>query len=181
MVSTLNMFRPLLNHALLIEAISLILLALLCTLCSTIVTNYSPNPAKPTSVTILPLIPTRTTLPSIFDSQQSPPAPNILQPQRGPLVAHWHKETPLFDQQFGSVLLKHSKGVQNYLGRIVTYNNMMSVRTRQGSNAIKKIEELRLINKKKNDKIRKQQEEEKKARKKHTGSKRKQRKRRRRL
>ena len=79
------------------------------------------------------------------------------------------------------MLLKHSKGVQNYLGRIVTYNNMMSVRTRQGSNAIKKIEELRLINKKKNDKIRKQQEEEKKARKKHTGSKRKQRKRRRRL
>jgi hypothetical protein len=37
---------------------------------------------------------------------------------------------------------------------------MISVRTRQGSNALKKIEELRLINKKKNDKIRKQQEEE---------------------
>jgi hypothetical protein len=54
----------------------------------------------------------------------------------------------------------HLKGIQNYLWTIVTYYNMMSVRTRQGSNAIKKMEELRLINKKKNDKIRKQQEEE---------------------
>jgi hypothetical protein len=78
------------------------------------------------------------------------------------LVAHWHKEAPHFHQQFGSVLLKHSKGVQNYLWTIVTYRNMMSARTRQGSNGIKKIEELRLNNEKKNNKICKQQEEEEK-------------------
>ncbi len=41
----------------------------------------------------------------------------------------------------------------------------MSVRTRQGSNMIKKIEELQLNNKKKNDEIRKQQEEEEKQKK----------------
>ncbi len=37
--------------------------------------------------------------------------------------------------------------------------------TKQGSNALKKIEEIRLLNKKKNDLIRKQQEEDKKQRK----------------
>jgi hypothetical protein len=39
---------------------------------------------------------------------------------------------------------------------------MLTRTTRQGSNAFKKIDEIRLLNKKKNDKLRKQQEEEKK-------------------
>jgi hypothetical protein len=82
--------------------------------------------------------------------------------QRGPLVTHWHKEMPHFHQQFGSELRKHSEGDQDYLWTIVTYYNMMLARTRQGSITIKKIEELCLINEKKNDKIRKQQEEEEK-------------------
>ncbi len=47
----------------------------------------------------------------------------------------------------------------------MTYCNMILARTRQGSNAIKKIEELQLNNKKKNDMIRKQQEEEEKQKK----------------
>ncbi len=85
--------------------------------------------------------------------------------ERGPLVAHWHKEAPLFHQQFGSVLLKHSKGDQIYLWMIVTYCNMLSTRTRQGSNAIKKIEELHLNNEKKNNEICKQQEDEEKQKK----------------
>ena len=42
---------------------------------------------------------------------------------------------------------------------------MMPTRTRKGSNALQKIEEIQLINKKKNDKIPKQQEEEEKQRK----------------
>ncbi len=45
---------------------------------------------------------------------------------------------------------------------IVTYYNMMSARTRQGSNVIKKKEEPPLNNKNKNNKICKQQEEEEK-------------------
>jgi DNA anti-recombination protein RmuC len=72
---------------------------------------------------------------------------------------------PHFLQQIGSVLLKHSKDAQNYLWRIVTYCNMMSARTRQGSNAIKKIEELRLNKKKKNNEIQKHLEEEEKQKK----------------
>jgi hypothetical protein len=100
------------------------------------------------------------TPPSLFGSRQPPPAPNILQPQRGRLVTHWHKKAPHFLQQIGSVLLKHSKDTQNYLWTIVTYCNMMLARTRQGSNAIKKIEELHLNKKKKNNEIQKQQEEE---------------------
>ncbi len=42
---------------------------------------------------------------------------------------------------------------------------MMSARTRQGSNAIKKIEELRLNKKKKNNEIQKHLEEEEKQKK----------------
>ncbi len=76
--------------------------------------------------------------------------------------AHWHKEAPPLNQQFGLVLFKRSKGNQYNLWTIVTYCNMMSVRTRQGSNAIKKIEDLQLNNKKKNDEICKQREEEEK-------------------
>jgi hypothetical protein len=159
------MLLPPLNHAILIEAIGLILLALLCTLCSTTVTNYSSNLTQPTLATILPIFLTGTTPLSLFGSQQPPPTPNILQPQRGPLAAHWHKEVPHFLQQIGSVLLKHLKGAQNYLGMIVTHSSMMLARTRQGSNAIKKIEELHLNNKKKNNKIQKQQEEEEKQKK----------------
>jgi hypothetical protein len=155
------MIWPLLNHALFIEAIGLILLALICTLCSTTVTNYSLNSAQPTTATIPSIFLTRMTPPSLFVRQRPPPAPNILQPQRGPLVAHWHKEVPLFNQQFGPLILKHSKGDQYYLWTVVTYCNMISARTRKGSNVIKKIEE-RLNNIKKNDKICKQQEEKEK-------------------
>jgi hypothetical protein len=63
------------------------------------------------------------------------------------------------------MLLKHSKGDQYCLLTIVTYCNMMLVRTRQGSNTIKKIEELRLNNKMKNDETHKQQEKEEKQKK----------------
>ncbi len=43
--------------------------------------------------------------------------------------------------------------------------NMMTTRSRLGNNGLKQIEELYLLNKKKNDKIRKQQEEEDKCKK----------------
>jgi hypothetical protein len=43
--------------------------------------------------------------------------------------------------------------------------NMMTTRSRLGNNGLKQIEELCLLNKKKNDKIRKQQEEEDKRKK----------------
>jgi hypothetical protein len=153
------MLLPRLNYALFIEAFGIILTALLSTLCSMAITNYSLNSAQPTMAIIPSIFSTRTTPPSLFGRQQPPPAPYILQAKRGPLVAHWHKEALPLNQQFGSVLLKHLKGDQYYLWMIVTYYNMILVRTRQGSNAIKKIEELQLNNKKKNDKICKQQEE----------------------
>jgi hypothetical protein len=103
--STNNMPRPLLNHALFIEAICLILAALLCTLCSMTVTNYSSNSAQPITAIIPSRFSTQTMPPSLFGRQRPPPAPNILQQKRGPFIAYWHKEVPPLNQQFGSVLL----------------------------------------------------------------------------
>jgi hypothetical protein len=134
-------------------------------LLSMTVTNYSLNSAQPATAIIPSTFSKQTVLHLLFRRQWPPPAPNTFQPKRGPLVAHWYKEATPLNQQFGSVVLKHSKGDQYYLWMIVTYCNIMPVRTRQGINGIKMIEELQLNNKKKNDEIRKQQEEKKKQKK----------------
>ncbi len=76
-----------------------------------------------------------------------------------------YKELPHSLQQLGSKPRNYLPGNVGYSSTIVTYSTMMSAKTRQGSSALKKIEKFRLINKKKNDKIRKQQEEEEKHRK----------------
>ncbi len=110
--STHIMLWPPLNRTLFIDAIGLILAALLCTLCSTTITNYSLNSAQPTTAIIPSRFSMPTTPPSLFRRQWPPPAPNILQQRRGLLVAHWHKEVPFLNQQFGSVLL--STTVTNY-------------------------------------------------------------------
>jgi ArsR family metal-binding transcriptional regulator len=56
----------------------------------------------------------------------------------------------------------HTPPAPNIIPRYLTHNKvtMISMTTRQSSAALKKIEELRLINKKKNDEARKLQEEE---------------------
>jgi hypothetical protein len=56
------------------------IMALLGTERCTITINYSLNFALSTSATIPPLLPTRTTLPSLLDSKHPSPAPNFFQP-----------------------------------------------------------------------------------------------------
>jgi hypothetical protein len=95
------------------------------------------------------------------DPLTKPTAPTTAsyRPKRGTHSALWHKVTPLC-RKIGSELRNHLQSDQEYTWPTATYYNMISVRTRQGSNALKKIDKLQLINNKKNDKILKQQEEE---------------------
>jgi hypothetical protein len=66
-------------------------------------------------------------------------------------------------------LPKDSQGDSHYLWTIptpfITLHTMLTRTTRQGSNALKKIDEIRLLKIKKNNKLRKQQEEEEKRKK----------------
>jgi hypothetical protein len=66
---------------------------------------------------------------------------------------------------YSTLMLQISQDYQSYPQAKPTYPNMMPPMTRKGSSALHKIEGIRLINKKKNDKICKQQEEEEKQRK----------------
>jgi hypothetical protein len=59
-------------------------------------------------------------------------------------------------------MIQISQVYQIYPQAKQTYPNTMPTRTKKGSNALQKIKEIRLINKKQNDKICKQQEEEEK-------------------
>ena len=181
--------RSPLNHALLAVAVGLTFLAFLGTLCNTTNTNYFTNPVYPTLETAFPSFQLRMTPALLFGCQRPPSAPNIAlqinpQPclsfaslkmstqvlsavttQQKGFCATLHqnlqdKELPHIHWHCGSVQIKFSPEIdQDSTWTTLMSSNIMTTRSRLGNKGLKQIEELRLLNKKKNDEIRKQQEE----------------------
>ncbi len=141
------------------------------------------------AVTTFPLFQPWMTPTLLFGCQQPPPAPNITSrinlqpclslvsskkltqilfaittPKKGFHAAlHQYsqdKELPHIYQRCGSVQTKLTPEInQDSTWMMLMSSNMMATRLRLGNNRLKQIEDLHLLNKKKNDKIRKQQEE----------------------